>query len=390
MTSHEAFLQAITEDPDDDTPRLVYADWMEEHGQPERAELIRVQCRLAQTPSDDPERPTLLERERVLLTEHEAAWVEPLRPLLLECELPSDECCPPLLGHPWQFRRGFVERVALRVETFLEHADRLFRLAPVRAVWFAFDQEEGEDVNGEDHARLAGSPFLARLTTLDLSGHVFDHPLEGTHALLTSPHLAGLRSLYLRYGFGLDDTGFLDGKTLRLLGSGKYLTHLEYLDLSLNEFVTEDLASFRRAKGFRSLRSLCLRGVYMNGFGARSVTNAPCLANLQELDLSLNDIGDLGARALAASPYLAQLRRLVVSSAPVTEEPRHRMTEAGREILRARFGSAVVFVDRFASRVRADNEKVRLALEGQSGEMAPEGGTHADTRRHPAYQAGAH
>jgi uncharacterized protein (TIGR02996 family) len=30
MTPHEAFLQAISESPDDDTPRLVYADCLEE------------------------------------------------------------------------------------------------------------------------------------------------------------------------------------------------------------------------------------------------------------------------------------------------------------------------------------------------------------------------
>jgi len=34
--SHEAaFRQAITESPDDDTPRLIYADWLEDHGQPD-------------------------------------------------------------------------------------------------------------------------------------------------------------------------------------------------------------------------------------------------------------------------------------------------------------------------------------------------------------------
>jgi uncharacterized protein (TIGR02996 family) len=39
--SHEAaFLQAILDSPDDDTPRLVYADWLDEHGQTERAEFL--------------------------------------------------------------------------------------------------------------------------------------------------------------------------------------------------------------------------------------------------------------------------------------------------------------------------------------------------------------
>src|SRR5260370_37026404 len=41
------FLRAIDENPDDDGPRLVYADWLEEHGDTARAEVIRVQCELA-------------------------------------------------------------------------------------------------------------------------------------------------------------------------------------------------------------------------------------------------------------------------------------------------------------------------------------------------------
>jgi uncharacterized protein (TIGR02996 family) len=32
MTPDEAFLQAVVETPDDDTPRLVYTDWLEERG----------------------------------------------------------------------------------------------------------------------------------------------------------------------------------------------------------------------------------------------------------------------------------------------------------------------------------------------------------------------
>jgi len=45
--SDAALLAAIRAAPGDDAPRLVYADWLDEHGQPERAEFIRVQCQLA-------------------------------------------------------------------------------------------------------------------------------------------------------------------------------------------------------------------------------------------------------------------------------------------------------------------------------------------------------
>jgi uncharacterized protein (TIGR02996 family) len=47
MGDGEALLRAILDQPKEDTPRLVYADWCDENGQPERAEFIRVQVRLA-------------------------------------------------------------------------------------------------------------------------------------------------------------------------------------------------------------------------------------------------------------------------------------------------------------------------------------------------------
>jgi uncharacterized protein (TIGR02996 family) len=50
----EAFLNAIFDAPDDDLPRLVFADWLDERGESDWAELIRCQCqeRLAPSHSD--------------------------------------------------------------------------------------------------------------------------------------------------------------------------------------------------------------------------------------------------------------------------------------------------------------------------------------------------
>ena len=62
------FLAAIRAAPDDDAPRLIYADWLDEHGQPERAEFIRVQCELARRES-----PELRRREAELLAQHHDA-----------------------------------------------------------------------------------------------------------------------------------------------------------------------------------------------------------------------------------------------------------------------------------------------------------------------------
>lgn len=85
-------LQAILEDPDCDTPRLIYADWLDDRSDP-RGEFIRVQCELISLKRDDPRRQALRERERALLHEHEATWRSTL---------------PPGLSH-MPFVRGFVE-----------------------------------------------------------------------------------------------------------------------------------------------------------------------------------------------------------------------------------------------------------------------------------------
>jgi len=40
MNERESFMRAIATSPDDDAVRLVFADWLEENGEPERAEFI--------------------------------------------------------------------------------------------------------------------------------------------------------------------------------------------------------------------------------------------------------------------------------------------------------------------------------------------------------------
>lgn len=44
LSQHEAFLRAIFDAPEDDTPRLVYADFLQENGEEDRAEFIRLDC----------------------------------------------------------------------------------------------------------------------------------------------------------------------------------------------------------------------------------------------------------------------------------------------------------------------------------------------------------
>jgi uncharacterized protein (TIGR02996 family) len=63
MSDRDALLRAICENPDDDAPRLVYADWLDEHGDPRQAEFIRVQIELARGPAAAQRFDTLKKRE---------------------------------------------------------------------------------------------------------------------------------------------------------------------------------------------------------------------------------------------------------------------------------------------------------------------------------------
>src|SRR5262245_15898045 len=100
-----AFLAAIRDDPDDDGPRLIFADWLEEQGDP-RGEFIRVQCALARLERHDPRRAELTCREQELLGEYGDAWLGML---------------PAYEGISWDFRRGVAAAVEAEADAFLAH-----------------------------------------------------------------------------------------------------------------------------------------------------------------------------------------------------------------------------------------------------------------------------
>jgi len=49
----QAFLDTIIADIDNDAPRLIYSDWLEEEGDSDRAEFIRVQVERTRRPAWD-------------------------------------------------------------------------------------------------------------------------------------------------------------------------------------------------------------------------------------------------------------------------------------------------------------------------------------------------
>lgn len=73
-----SLLRAAKEQPEDDTPRLVLADWLEDHGDPDRAEFIHLQLRLSRNVTLDAERKAMQTREQELLNRNGGAWLGPL------------------------------------------------------------------------------------------------------------------------------------------------------------------------------------------------------------------------------------------------------------------------------------------------------------------------
>jgi uncharacterized protein (TIGR02996 family) len=71
---HEPFIAVIEGNPDDDTPRLIYADWLDERADP-RGEYLRAEVRLAKLPAGDPTAPDLRRRLRGLRGRIDPDWL---------------------------------------------------------------------------------------------------------------------------------------------------------------------------------------------------------------------------------------------------------------------------------------------------------------------------
>jgi uncharacterized protein (TIGR02996 family) len=322
--TEDAFLEDIIENPDDDAPRLVFADWLDDNGDPERAEFIRLQCALAGSP-DDPGRSRWLARETELRQKHGKTWAGPVARV-------ADE---------YHFRRGFVESVRLPVARVVSKAKELFARQPLRMV--AAHLAPAADIkkfaqlpearrlavlNISSSMRAAGfraliespnlagllglavhdspigsaglkalldAPLLERLTHLDLSATGIGP--DGVVELADSPRTRSLVALNLR-GLGLT------GETLNLLDSSEYLKRVRRLGLWYNHLGDDGLEWFVQTPLFARLRSLDLGYNRLTARGARALAEAPALIGLRSLWLGVDQLGDEGVLALARSPHL--------------------------------------------------------------------------------------
>jgi uncharacterized protein (TIGR02996 family) len=129
MTQRDALLRAVCAAPDDDLPRLVFADWCEEHGEADRGQFIRLMCRIHELcraidrgagEKAMKEMNPLDRRAWRLWETHGRGWFAEL---------------PKLAGITWpngRWPRGFAPSVtAVTVGTFLRHADTIAAAIPL-------------------------------------------------------------------------------------------------------------------------------------------------------------------------------------------------------------------------------------------------------------------
>jgi uncharacterized protein (TIGR02996 family) len=294
-----SLLQGIREHPDDNTLRLVYADWLEERAAPgdlARAEFIRVQIALETKKThtgrqvDEKLHRSLMARGDQLLKEHKKEWVRPLI-----------EAGAERVG----FQGGLACDVDISADNFLRNAEQLFALAPVQSMHI-IGRPSPKQIR-----KLAASPHLAHLTSLGLADTAIGD--DGAQALAGSPHLAGLKSLYLGH-CGIDADG------VRALAASPHLAGLERLYLGGNEIGDAGAALVADSSSLKHLTELDVGANAISDAGAAALAASSRLAGLKKLYLWSNDIGDAGAAALARSPHLAHLTLLGLADTAIGDD----------------------------------------------------------------------
>lgn len=135
MDDGTALLAAIRLHPDEDVPRLAYADWLDEHNFADRAEFIRVQCELGRWPEWSLEYKRLDDRAKVLF--------EQIRPEL-EAEMPIAQ--PIIYEH---FKRGFLDTILIGMKAFMERGEELLTNTVARTI----DITDSQGVLSADEVR---------------------------------------------------------------------------------------------------------------------------------------------------------------------------------------------------------------------------------------------
>ncbi|MBY0228162.1 MAG: TIGR02996 domain-containing protein, partial [Gemmataceae bacterium] len=308
-------LHACKQEPDDATAHLVLADWLEEHGDADRAAFVRLDAA-----PGIPEFPWLRKRR---WTENAARWMpfagslgkrpdpSPSRGLasvratlaglsgLLAQEIAASE--------KW----AWVERLSVGLSPKrLEQLTESPLLAGVPCLELV-----GDRMGPEAAALLAGWPGRARLRRLDLEVSALA-PDEAA-ILLGSPHGAGLRALRVPHGAvtasgrpgtlpALEELDVRSGASafVSLVGSAAWRLR----SLSLNAYSEPGLGTLAQADALAGLRRLRLGSLGYGTDEARTVASARWWGTLEEATLAWTRLNAEDAARFAAMPEAPRLR----------------------------------------------------------------------------------
>jgi uncharacterized protein (TIGR02996 family) len=276
-------LQAVIATPEDEAPRLIYADWLDEQGRPEdadRAEFIRVQIELAHAAEETMRTKQLRQREEELWGTHKEQWLAHLPPHLRKREP--------------RFHRDFLEELSVPPSTWAKHGAKLFGQNPV------FRVRLPGPVDRHAVGDLVVIPDLARIPELSLADCDIREPNSTLKILFDSPFLSGLVRLNLS-GCGIST------RELSVLVESPLLGRLAELDLSRNK---------------------------IGPGGAQALAGSAQVSGLRRLSLAGNPIGDAGGKALAGSAHLGAIEWLNLSGVELDEKV--------QAALSARFSERVV------------------------------------------------
>jgi uncharacterized protein (TIGR02996 family) len=274
LRSHRPFLDAIQADPESDVPRLAYADWLAEHGDP-WSEVIRIQCRYpnGHMPWETAD---LLEK---LLTEHQHRF-----------DRGGDD-----FSVYAGFRRGMVEEIQCSAATFLQLGDRIWQTFPLVNV-LSLDKIQGRG------KRLAEQSALSRVRALKLS-HLDEDDWQW---IVRSPKLNRLEQLRVAFPRPLDLLWLLDmplGRQLRLL------------DLYGSQLDPDGVAAFGNTDAVSGLETLLLADTQMDDEMARRLSKVATFRSLKRLSVADNPrIGIDGIAALLQAEFISRLEELAVGT----------------------------------------------------------------------------
>jgi uncharacterized protein (TIGR02996 family) len=261
MNDHDALLAAIVDAPEDDLPRLAFADWCDEHGHGARAAFIRTQIAAEPLDESDPRRLVLEDRADELLAAHRDEWLGTLGTQTSRRT----------------FRRGFVESASVETGRFLDCAEEMFRAWPLRHL--RVHGPDGDYADDEGVGQITQSQALSKLAALTVFCGANSLGPDAVAALADCPHLTNLRTLDLN---AHDPGKGIGAEGVRRLANSPHL---------------------------RKVTALRLRWQDVGDEGARALAESPMLPRLRVLDLgAVQEISDAGLIALFSSPGAGRLR----------------------------------------------------------------------------------